>query len=224
MTRVYLHAAGLNAASWGSVPGMALDLPGHGAAPRAASPTVAAYAQAVLPHLPPRAALIGHSLGGMVGLSIAARWPDRVTALVLIDVPVRVPFAVIRKTASRVAPWLARVPGPRGIAWMISRRVLRRSARPDCYGHMARMTPAGMADAMVAAGTFDGRALLGTVQAPMLALVGARSILTRGAYRAELRRAVPQVQTRVLEAGHQIPFDCPDAMHGAIDRFLESQR
>ncbi|MCA0249769.1 MAG: alpha/beta fold hydrolase [Proteobacteria bacterium] len=70
---------------------ISVDLPGHGltgAWPRGAY-TVEAYAdfiEALLDTLKiERVALAGHSLGGAVAWTFAARWPDRVTQIILVD-------------------------------------------------------------------------------------------------------------------------------------------
>ena len=66
MTAVWLHGAGLSARTWPTErigDGLALDLPGHGIRPRAAEPTVEAFAEAVLPDCPDSFAIFGHSLG-----------------------------------------------------------------------------------------------------------------------------------------------------------------
>jgi pimeloyl-ACP methyl ester carboxylesterase len=64
------------------------ELPGHGGSgPLRAGPTLEPFAEAVLAVLEAENALpapwVGHSLGGLVGLTAAARRPDAVTGLVL---------------------------------------------------------------------------------------------------------------------------------------------
>ena len=61
------------------------DLPGHaGSGPLPASPTMAAYADAVAACLPEEPVdVFGHSLGGAVALRLAERRPDRVRRMVL---------------------------------------------------------------------------------------------------------------------------------------------
>ncbi|MEM6729485.1 MAG: alpha/beta fold hydrolase, partial [Pseudomonadota bacterium] len=93
--RIYLHGAGLNAASWGKVKGKAIDLPGHGGRRRASRATAEAFAEAISPDIPEGAVLIGYSLGGMVAMAFAAAYPGRCRALVLVDTPIRAPLKII---------------------------------------------------------------------------------------------------------------------------------
>ena len=90
-----MHGAGLNAESWGDVPGRAINLPGHGGRPRAARATAEAFATEISPDVPEGAVLIGFSLGGMVGMAIAAQYPERLSALVLVATPIRAPLRII---------------------------------------------------------------------------------------------------------------------------------
>ncbi|MEM6711677.1 MAG: hypothetical protein AAF590_05280 [Pseudomonadota bacterium] len=76
---VWLHGAGLSSKTFAAFcaddpKAVCLDLPGHNGAPRAAQPTVLAFAKALLPSLPKtpdRSALIGRLLG-MVAMELAA--------------------------------------------------------------------------------------------------------------------------------------------------------
>jgi pimeloyl-ACP methyl ester carboxylesterase len=68
---------------------IAVDLPGHGQSPPAASfeiPAVAdVLAQALAAHGLDRVVLVGHSWGGAVALALAAQAPQRVAGLLLLD-------------------------------------------------------------------------------------------------------------------------------------------
>jgi len=82
MTLVLLHGLGANRKVWRGVlelapTAIALDLPGHGAAARLSAYSFEAYAEALLPQLPEGPLeLLGHSMGGMIGLVLAARRPE----------------------------------------------------------------------------------------------------------------------------------------------------
>jgi pimeloyl-ACP methyl ester carboxylesterase len=97
-TAVLLHGVTARAETWWRVgPGLAargwrttaVDLPGHGDAPRLGGPVdLATFAARAAESLPPRIdLLVGHSLGAIVALALAAHRPDRARALVLEDPP-----------------------------------------------------------------------------------------------------------------------------------------
>ena len=87
---VMLHGLGATAAVWSPMCAqaaerwqgrwLALDLPGHGESDRQDSYAIGQYAasvaRAVLPHVDPagRLVVLGHSLGGVVGLALATGW------------------------------------------------------------------------------------------------------------------------------------------------------
>jgi 2-succinyl-6-hydroxy-2,4-cyclohexadiene-1-carboxylate synthase len=65
---------------------LALDLPGHGAAPaRDGSITFASCVEAILAQAPRRFALCGYSMGGRVALHVALAAPERVSRLTLVS-------------------------------------------------------------------------------------------------------------------------------------------
>ena len=99
-TAVLLHGVSARAETWWRIgPALAaagwrataVDLPGHGRAPRLAGVSDLSHlADAVAVELPPRVdLLIGHSLGAAVALVLAGRYPDLARALVLEDPPGR---------------------------------------------------------------------------------------------------------------------------------------
>ncbi|MCK0512762.1 alpha/beta fold hydrolase [Aromatoleum buckelii] len=80
-------------------------LPGHGGT-LACSPTLEAWGDALLPELPDGAVVCGWSLGGLIALDLAQRYPRKVARLVLIDTS---PCFVTRPE-NIAAPW------PHGLA------------------------------------------------------------------------------------------------------------
>lgn len=95
---VFAHGAGLNAHTWDrtvlalGLPALALDLPGHGDSswrddadydPARLAPDVA---RAIESWAAEPVALVGHSLGGLTALHVAASRPDLVARIVLVDI------------------------------------------------------------------------------------------------------------------------------------------
>ncbi|MEL6532906.1 MAG: alpha/beta hydrolase [Pseudomonadota bacterium] len=216
--RVYLHGAGLAGASWGEVAGMTPDLPGHNGRARAAA-TAADFARALAPDIPEDAVLIGHSLGGMVAMALAAEFPVKVRGLVLVSVPIRAPLKLISWYTPFVAPIVARVPGTKAIANAVGRRVETEAGRAVFRAHVGAADPSGLADALTVAGRFNGFDVLPHVRCPVLAVTGTRSLMTTGRYDENLTRLAPGARVLRLDAGHMIPFDRPDALEDAVAEF-----
>jgi pimeloyl-[acyl-carrier protein] methyl ester esterase len=90
---VLLHGWGLHGGVWRDAAHalaadhrvISVDLPGHGhSATVPGAFTLDDFATAVAEILPPHSCLIGWSLGGMVAMQLAARFPDRVGRLILV--------------------------------------------------------------------------------------------------------------------------------------------
>ena len=218
---IYLHGAGLNAESWGDVPGRALNLPGYGGRPRAAKPSVAAMADALQSEIPDGAALVGHSLGGMVALDLAARLGERIRALVLIDTPLTLQVPLVHRLGPWIAPALVSLVGPKWIGRVVSYRIEREAGRAAFHRWLAENDPKALSDAMTAAATFDGAPLARRIKVPMLAIMGSSSFLTRPPCLRRLRAACPQLKDVTFDTGHMIPIDRPVQMQAAITKFLE---
>ncbi|NTV10291.1 MAG: pimeloyl-ACP methyl ester esterase BioH [Zoogloea sp.] len=89
---VLLHGWGLSSKVWSplrdalsaGVPLYAPDLPGHGDAARLDCAVLEDWTDALAAHLPEKSVVCGWSLGSMLALDLAARYPSRVAKLVLI--------------------------------------------------------------------------------------------------------------------------------------------
>jgi pimeloyl-ACP methyl ester carboxylesterase len=90
--RLLLHGLGATGAVWSGVECVAPDLPGHGAAAWDAPYSFNRHAEAVLPLLGEEpVTILGHSMGGVVGLVLAAMVPDRVRLVVGLGIKVSWP-------------------------------------------------------------------------------------------------------------------------------------
>ena len=90
--RLLLHGLGATGGVWRGHDGVAPDLPGHGAAGWDAPYSFTRHAEAVLPLLgADPVTVVGHSMGGVVGLVLAAMAPDRVRLVVGLGIKVSWP-------------------------------------------------------------------------------------------------------------------------------------
>ena len=95
---VFVHGAGLNAHTWDrtiidlALPALALDLPGHGDsswredADYSPEKNADDVIRAIEHWADAPVSLVGHSLGGLTSIHVAARRPDLVTHLTLVDI------------------------------------------------------------------------------------------------------------------------------------------
>ncbi|MCF3123476.1 3-oxoadipate enol-lactonase [Streptomyces arenae] len=220
---------GTSAALWDAVaPELAVghrvvrwDLPGHGGSPCGLigpGATVADLADLVLALADAlgidRFAYAGVSIGGAVGLHIAARHPARVTGLALICTSAH--FGGAGPWRERAA--LVRREGLAGLAESAQRRWFtpgftvpalvadHRAADPDAY--------AACCDALAA---YDMRDALASVRVPTLVIAGREDPATPPAHAREIADAVPDACLVELPgASHLAPAERPDAVTAAL--------
>ncbi|MFQ6547072.1 alpha/beta fold hydrolase [Aestuariibius sp. 2305UL40-4] len=220
MTTVWLHGAGLSGASWAGVAGLTPDLPGHGSEPRAVTPTIESFADALLPKIPDRLHLVGHSLGGMVAVELAARLKGRVLSLVTVEAVPTVHLTRFSTLAAHIAMGLFRLIGPRGVA------ALSGIGQPKAVGRhikplIAQMDRGGMEDALTAAFSYDARPRLPDVTAPALVIAGRGNPQThRG---ARLMAKELDAPFELMKGGHILHIEQPDALRDRIRKFQEAQ-
>ncbi len=182
------------------------ELPGHGGAAAEPGPysidDLGASAVAVLDSLGiERAAYCGVSLGGMIGMWIASRHPDRITALGLICTSAWLPPA---------SAWLARAGAVRsgGMAPVVDQVVARwftpayaarapgvRAAFADGLG---RTDPEGYAACCEAIAGLDLRPRLASITAPTLVIAGSEDPATPPAHGAAIAAAIPRARLAVV--------------------------
>jgi pimeloyl-ACP methyl ester carboxylesterase len=209
---------------------LAPDFPGHG---RSSGPPLASIAELAswIPELldaaeVSRAALIGHSMGSLVALEAAARFPERVAAITLIGTAAPMPVSEPLLDAARaddpraidmLAIW-GHSPGARlggninpGV-WMMKayERTLARSHRGVLHTDLSACNAYA-----------DGSERARRVNCPALLIVGSQDAMTPPRAAQELAGALPHAQTvTVAGSGHALMMEQPDAVLDALRDFL----
>lgn len=213
---------------------LALDLRNHGVSPHAADASYAAMAGDVLETLAalgaPRAALVGHSMGGKVAMTAALLRPDSVTRLLVADIaPVRyephyrahaeamraIPLTSGLTRAESSAALAPAVPDPGIRAFLLQN--LQLGAQPAW-----RIGLDEIAAALPGIEGWDpppGAQYAG----PALALSGARSDYVLPEHRPLFRALFPAMRFATLrDAGHWLHADQPEAFTATVGAFLAS--
>ncbi len=245
---VLLHGGAQNAHTWDTValalerPLLAVDLPGHGHSdwwtehdytPERLADAVAT----VVDELAPRAAaVVGMSLGGLTSLSLAARRPDLVRRLVIVDVT---PGATDQ--AGKTAAIFAFVNGPTdfesfqeildrtvehnpGRSVQSLRRGILHNAREREDGRWVwrydRLRPTAVGQVDFSARWND----VSAVRAPLLLVRGSRSPVVDDNDVAELLRRQPSARVEIVDgAGHSIQGDRPLELAELIHDFIRAE-
>jgi 3-oxoadipate enol-lactonase len=207
------------------------ELPGHGGAPAAAGPyTIADLGAGVLrlldAHGIGRAAYCGISLGGMIGMWLAAQAGDRISALGLVCTSAYLPPA---------DAWLDRAARARssGMA-AISEQVVGRwftpafaAARPDVRAEftaeLERTDPAGYAGCCEAIAAMDLRPSLPAISAPTLVIAGADDPATPPPHGAAIASGIARARLRVIRgAAHLANVAAPAEVGVALAGHLRA--
>ncbi len=219
-----LHGWGRSRHDWARVlavtGGLALDLPGFGAAPPPAAPMGAeGYAEAVAPvfgALDGPVVVVGHSFGGRVAVHLAARRPEAVAGLVLAGVP----LVRLSGTRPRVAPGYRAVRLARRLR-LISEATLERARHR--YGSADYRAATGvMREVLVRVVGESYEEQLAALACPVHLVWGAADWLVPPAV-AERARDLLAAGTLTLlpVVGHDVPAEAPEALAAAIREMLD---
>ena len=185
-----------------------------------------------------RPAVVGHSMGGTIGLMLAARHPDQVGRLMVVDmVPfMGAMFAAPGATAETAAPiaariWAAQATSPRdayvaqataSITGMINTESRRELALQNMRDSDQKVSAAAFRELVAT----DLRPELSRITAPTEVLYvkfnDARMTpeITDAIYQASYAGLPGATLKRIDDSAHFIMFDQPQAFYGALDDFL----
>jgi 3-oxoadipate enol-lactonase len=201
------------------------ELPGHGGSPAPPGPyTVGGLGAGVLALLDSRGtdrvAYCGISLGGMIGMWLAAHAADRIAVLGLACTSAYLPPA---------SGWLARADQVRtgGMAsvadpvisrWFTPEYSARAPAVIDAFrAEFERTDPSGYASCCAAIAGMDQRATLAAVTAPTLILAGADDPATPPEHAEVIARGIRGARLEIIpDAAHLAPVSAPARVTAAM--------
>jgi pimeloyl-ACP methyl ester carboxylesterase len=209
---------------------LAVDLPAHGRSEGPALTSVgdmADWVKRLLDEKKIRAAsLVGHSMGSLIALEFAARYPDAAEKIALIGTayPMKVGDAFLdaAKRNDQAAYdmetiWghAAQVPfsgNPNPGMWMYG----------DTLARLARLAPGVLHTDLAACNAYaGGMEAAAKVKCPVLFVLGARDIMTPPRAAQDLIKAIPGARAVTASlSGHSLMAEAPDATLDALIGFL----
>ncbi len=174
-----------------------------------------------------QAHFVGLSVGGMILQQLAARHPDLVQSITLLDCSPRFGFG----GDSDSAPFLAWVraeldaSGQAAFGQAMIRAIVGPGASElviqSAIAAMARATPAGLDLAARLIAAHDAVDLLPLITCPALVMAGANDGETPPAYAREIARLIPNGNLSVIpQAGHIANLEAPEAVTARLRVFL----
>jgi len=233
------NSLGTNAAVWDQqVPQLRqgfrlvrFELPGHGGS--AAPPgeyTIAGLGLGVLALLDSlgvdRVGYCGISLGGMIGMWLAAHAPDRIAALGLVCTSAYLPPAAgwLTRADQVRAAGMASVCGPVISRWFTPEYAAAAPAVVDGFrAEFERTDPGGYAGCCAAIASMDQRPALPAIAAPTLVLAGADDPATPPEHGEVIARAIPRAHLEVIPgAAHLAAVSAPAQVTSALESHLRA--
>ncbi|MFC1803400.1 alpha/beta fold hydrolase [Thermoproteota archaeon] len=168
--------------------------------------------------------LIGHSIGGMMGMILTAEYPDEYNGLVLVDIA---PFERSGRPTRPQPPdfvddeegarkWLAeRYPG--FTDYYVKNRLKYAFEKKE--GKLW-LKPRG--DSVRSGLDIDLWPYVEGIKCPVLVLIGVDSDLVTPETRKRMENIIPKLEAAVVDGtGHMIPQDVPDSFELIVRSFLE---
>ncbi|WP_371169831.1 alpha/beta fold hydrolase [Aliiroseovarius sp. 2305UL8-7] len=197
-------------------------------APPVFGDTIRDMAGHILDHLPPRFALAGISMGGIVAMEIARRAPDRVNRLALIstsplpDTPAQAAWRepqIVRASAGRLDEAMADAldpanigPGPRRDAVLALVRTMGQGQGADMFVRQSRALQRRP----------DAQRALQKLRIPTMVMCGAHDGLTPPKRHETMAALIPGAELVILqEAGHLPTIEVPEQVNIGMRAWLD---
>lgn len=151
--------------------------------------------------------LLAHSAGGLLGINFAARYPERLTKLVLVNSAAELPLSNLMRLGLRVP----------SVLMVLIRPFLQRRGRFNAPPHVFKKFVEN------SVGSWRGWNLLPDITTPTLIIAGQRDWYVRPSLSRRTAYEMPRARLEIVRAaGHQSPLERPAAVNRAVERFLET--
>lgn len=201
----------------------ALDLPGHGKSGGEGERSIFAYAARVSDWMQTTGlaatVFVGHSMGSAIAQTLALEIPERVLGLGLIGAGarLRVNPQLLEEIA---APETYQVALEKIVAWSFDATCLP-SLRELAARRMAETRPGVLLADFLACHAFDLTERISEIRCPTLVVCGANDKMTPPRNAHFLAERIPSAHLEIVpEAGHMVMLEKPEAVAGALARFL----
>lgn len=151
--------------------------------------------------------LLAHSAGGLLGINFAARYPDRLSKLILVNTAAQLPLT----------PWMRLGLRTPSMLMALVRPFLQRRGRFNAPPHIFKEFVEN------SVGSWQGWDLLPDITTPALVIAGQRDWYVRPSLSRRTAYAMPRARLEIVRAaGHQSPLERPAAVNRALERFLRT--
>ena len=214
---------------------LAVDLPGHGRSKGPALESVESMAAWVLAVMDAagadKAMVVGHSMGSLIGLEASLIAPARVTRLAMVGTtyPMKVSDALLDTAKNNEPAAIDMVnifshssmaqkpscPGPGFSTMGGSRRLMQR---------MSQINPQQLfhTDFFACNAYANGQAAAEAIACPVLFIFGSKDMMTPARSTKTLTSFVPNAQVVLVDAGHALMAEQPDAVLDALFAFTRA--
>lgn len=195
-------------------------------------PTIADQVSALLAALPDSFVIVGHSLGGIVGMAVALAAPSRVAGLCLVSTNAKAPTEAQH---SGWQNWLAALDGgaePRALQDSILSPLLGEALardRPDLVRRTLQMGDDTGAERLRAQLRMqrtrtDLLSRLGGLAMPALVVSGLDDVICPPHFHTEIVSSMRDARLVTLDAGHLLPLERPREFGGLVRSWRSQQR
>ncbi|NIO41663.1 MAG: 3-oxoadipate enol-lactonase [Burkholderiales bacterium] len=169
---------------------------------------------------------VGLSMGGMIGMTFALKYPGALRSLVLCDTTSRMPTQMAPVWADRI-----KTASEKGMSALVAPTLERwftepfRTSRKDVTDRVAAMIAGTNADGYAgcchAIPKINCTDELHAISCPVQIIVGEQDAGTPVAMSQEIQRAIPHAELVVIpRASHLSNLEQPEKFNAALDRFL----